>query len=56
MFFAKDGPYFISQSPLAKRLTFSKDDEQFLDGIIAEYGKLSSVEIKKRSYETEPMK
>jgi hypothetical protein len=26
-----------------------------LDSIVAEYGKLSSVEIKKRSYETDPM-
>jgi hypothetical protein len=40
---------------LAKKLTFSPDDEKFLDSIVAEYGKLSSVEIKKRSYETDPM-
>ncbi|MDR0650780.1 MAG: hypothetical protein LBG59_05260 [Candidatus Peribacteria bacterium] len=45
----------MSQPTLAKRLTFTKDDEQFLDSIITEYGNLSSVEIKKRSYATTPM-
>jgi len=54
-FFTKNGQYFTPQSTLAKRLTLTKNDEQFLDSIIAEYGKMSSVEIKKRSYATTPM-
>jgi len=54
-FFTKKNQYFLSQSILAKRLTFSPDDEKFLESIILEYGNLSSMEIKKKSYETEPM-
>ncbi|MDR0859580.1 MAG: helix-turn-helix domain-containing protein [Candidatus Peribacteria bacterium] len=53
--FKKEGNFYVGE-PFATYLALGKEEKEILDQVAEKYGSLSSTELMKLSYETEPMK